>query len=74
MLNEEGDLRGGKHEDNKTPFIQQNFYREIFESGGNGMIKSYGVELSSDNDESSKKQQTSAYEDSEAEEAYYLQQ
>ena len=70
VLGEEEDLTAGAEADSKTPFIKQDFYREIFESGRGGMIKSYGVELSSD--ENSKKQ--SAYEDSEAEEALFLKQ
>lgn len=68
VLDEEEDLTAGVQGDSKTPIIKKDFYREIFESGRGGMIKSYGLELSSD--DNSKKQ--SAYEDSEAEEALFL--
>lgn len=48
VLGEEKDLTADTKGDTNQPIIKQDFYREIFESGRGGMIKSYGLELSSD--------------------------
>ena len=52
VLGEEADLRDSAQADTKTPFIKDNFFREIFESNRGNVLKSYGVEMiPSDNDE-----------------------
>lgn len=47
VLDEEEDLRKSHQGDTDTPFIQQRFFKEIFESERGSMLKIHGTELSS---------------------------
>jgi len=57
VLDEEEDLRKSHQGDTDTPYIKQDFFKEIFESERGSMLKMHGAELTSDSENEENKDQ-----------------